>query len=421
MRDLDMRDNARAAVNMEPSTERVEQTPELRVESFSDERCFRTLAAEWDRLAEAAGIDHPFLTRPWVRSTWECFGGGRLRILVVREGTRAIALVPMMLVTGRMYGVKVRRLQFIANDHTQRFDFLVAHGAQEAYRAIWRHLLDCRDEWDVIELRQLPESSPTLAEVRKLAEESGFLTGVWPSAESPYLSLEGRWEEYFNTLRAKHRSNLRNRERRLSRLGDVEMEEVSSGIQVESALRVGLELEAAGWKGRAGTAIRSHRDLELFYRRLSRRAARRGWLRLHFLKMGSRRIAFDYSLRYGNKLYLLKPAYDPTFAAYSPYNLLLTRVLQSAFREGLSEFDFLGQNDGWKQAWTGRIRRHCWLFIYQPTRIGRLLHSAKFRLIPALKRNRLYVPLRGAMLGARRLLPGAGGLDRISTDEAGEG
>lgn len=375
---------------------------ELRVDTISDYRSFLALEPVWTALVEAAGIDHPFLSHAWVRTWWECFGAGKqLRILTVRAGNEVIAIAPLMLSHGRMNGFKLRRLQFIYNDHTPRFDFIVAHRSEDAYRTLWLYLSDQRPHWDVIELCQLPAGSRTLKELSRLAADDGFLMGLWRSTASPYLPVRGAWESYLQDLSSKHRSNLRNRLKRLGQLGQVKLEEICCGEQLESALEEGLRIEAAAWKGEAGTAILSRPDLSRFYRTLAEHAGQRGWLRLHFLTVNDRRIAFAYSLCYKNRLYLLKDGYDPEYARYSPFNLLCYTVLREAHARGLVEYDFLGAHEAWKLDWTRETRDHYWLFVFPNVPRTRLLHSIKFRLVPRLKQYPLYLALRATVLGWR--------------------
>jgi CelD/BcsL family acetyltransferase involved in cellulose biosynthesis len=107
---------------------------------------------------------------------------------------------------------------------------------------------------------------------------------------------------------------------------------------------------------------------------------------LHFLQTGGLRIAFDYSLYYKNRIHLLKLGYDPAYARFSPSNLLLCLVLQSAFKQGVTEYDFLGTNADWKLTWAKQVKRHYWLFVFPGTLKGRFLYLIKFHLAPLLKR-----------------------------------
>jgi CelD/BcsL family acetyltransferase involved in cellulose biosynthesis len=114
-------------------------------------------------------------------------------------------------------------------------------------------------------------------------------------------------------------------------------------------------------------------------------AAEKNWLRLNFLKAGTRRVAFAYSLAYKQQVFLLKLGYDPAFSAYSPSNLLLSMTLEGAFEQGLEKYDFLGENADWKRCWTKDATSNYWLFVFADNFKGRWLHRLKFRLIPWLK------------------------------------
>ncbi|HET9868052.1 MAG TPA: hypothetical protein VFQ06_12215, partial [Nitrospira sp.] len=89
---------------------------ELSVDVVRDYESFVALKSVWNRLVAEAGIDHPFIRHEWVRTWWECFEHhGTLHILVVREGSEPIAIAPLMLDHGRLFGCPVRRLRGIAN------------------------------------------------------------------------------------------------------------------------------------------------------------------------------------------------------------------------------------------------------------------------------------------------------------------
>src|SRR5689334_22349356 len=110
----------------------------ITIETITDERRFLELRPIWNRLVEEAKIDHPFATHEWVQSWWKCFAAGnKLHILLIKAGDRPIAIAPLMLSVGRMYGVRVRKIGFIANIHTPRFDFIVADRTRIVYQTIW--------------------------------------------------------------------------------------------------------------------------------------------------------------------------------------------------------------------------------------------------------------------------------------------
>jgi CelD/BcsL family acetyltransferase involved in cellulose biosynthesis len=363
---------------------------EINVEAISGYQEFVDLEPVWNEVAEAAGLDHPFLEHAWVRTWWECFGAGStLHILVVKAGDKPIAIAPLILTTTRMWGIKVRRLGFFYNAHVPRADFLIAQRQEEVFHAIWSHLCG-KCSWDLLQLCQLPGDSETLDTIPRLAGAGDCPTGVWASDASPYLQLHTSWDRYFDSLPAKHRANLRNRFKRLKGIGPVEIEAITADEKLADALEAGLRLEAAGWKGKSHTAISCDRNTFRFYSILAQRTAERGWTLLNLLRGGSTRIAFEYCLNYKNRIYRLKSGYDPFYARYSPSNLLSCLVLQHAFEHGITEYEFLGDSEDWKLKWARQTKRHYWLFVFSCSFKGRCLHLIKFQLVPLFKRAGLH-------------------------------
>ena len=362
---------------------------ELNVDVIRDDEAFVALGSEWDVLASRAGIDHPFLRHDWVRAWWECFGAGKqLYLITVRSGETLIALAPLMRTRVRMYGLPVWRMEFIANVHTPRFDFIVAEGGDEGYAAILEHLRALAPRWDVIMLPELPETSRTLAVLKRLAESVSLRAGVWVAGASPRIPIPSTLDAFWASLSAKRRSTLRNRLHRLSELGELSLEIVEDAAQLPSALADGLRIEAAGWKGAAGTAIALDEVLTRFYAQVAEHAARSGTLRRMFLKVGQKRIAFGYCLQQARTLYLLKSGYDPEYAAYSPFNVLLLLAIQSSLQVGLDAIDLLGGSDPWKRAWTDQHVERRWLFLYRRTPIALVIYVLKTLLLPWLRRKR---------------------------------
>jgi CelD/BcsL family acetyltransferase involved in cellulose biosynthesis len=378
-----------------------EPDPPIQVDVISSFEDLVQLEPAWNRLLDDARVDHPFLTHEWIRSWWESFGArNRLHTMVAIAGAEVVGIAPMMLTQRRMYGLKARCLELITNPHTPRSGILVARSRPEARRAILDRILASSDDWDVMTLSQVAVESALIDDVKGLSRLHGLLCGVWASSRSPYVERTGEWRAYEASLSRKHRSNIRNRLARLEKLGPVTYETIQEPGALPAAIEEGLRLEAAAWKRDAGSAILSDPRSERFYRSLAARSMSRGWLALQFLSVGGRRIAFCYSLVYGNRCFLLKPGYDPGYRQYSPGAILCYMTMQRAFNLGLAEIDFAGEADEWKMQWTRRTRPHAWMYVFAPRVRTRLIHDAKFRFTPWLRRKKFAAPLR-ARLGVR--------------------
>ena len=359
-------------------------------ELVTDFTRFLELETEWNDAVDRAGVTHPFLCHEWFRTWWDCFGGGTrsLHLLIARRDGRIVAIAPLMRERTQSYGVPVRKLDLVHNDHTPRADFVIAGPPDDAYGAIWQALHETHGEWDVLQLSRLPQDSATRPTIERLAGAARCSTGIWQGDVSPYLTLSGTWESYLASLSAKFRSNLRNRLSRLTKVGEPRLEVLDGADAIARGRDDAIRLEASGWKAQAGTSIQSDPAVERFYTLLAERATARGWLRLLFLTAGGRRIATSYGSCYRGRLFLFKTGYDPEYATCSPFKLLTYFAIQAAYAEGLTEIDFLGDAEPWKLEWTQASRGHDWLYVFSLSRRAQLLHWMKFQMVPELKKWR---------------------------------
>jgi CelD/BcsL family acetyltransferase involved in cellulose biosynthesis len=373
--------------------------PGARIDIVRDDEQFVALESEWNDAVERASVPHPFLRHEWVRTWWDSFGrsthsarSGRtdrqLHIIVVREGGRIAGIAPLMRETTTSYGLSIKRLALLANDHTPRTDFVVAGNAAEVYAAIWNTLRDGMDQWDVVQLTQLLKGSATGAAMTRFAADNALPVGTWKSTDSPYLELAGTWDSYWGALPAKFRSNVRNRLSRLKQIGEPELEILSEKAAITGAFDDAWRLEASGWKDQEGTSITSDPAVRRFYTLLAERAIDRGWLRLMFLTVGRQRIAVSYSAVHDGRLFLLKTGHDRDFHTCSPFKLLTYLAAQHGYANGLREIDFLGDTEPWKQEWTPASRAHDWVYLFSNSRRARLLHSIKFQMAPEIRKWR---------------------------------
>jgi len=271
------------------------------------------------------------------------------------------------------------------NDHTPRADFIVAEQAERAYHAIWTALTDSHERWDLLLLGQLERDAHTSAALSALAAADRRTTAVWSSTDSPYLALNGTWDQYQAGLPGKFRQNVRNRIARLRRIGEPALEVLEGDRAVAEGLDDAVRLESSGWKREEGTAIDSHGDLQRFYAAFARRAAASGWFRLLFLTVNGRRIATSYSLCYQRRLFLCKTGYDPEFDTCSPFKVLTHFAIRDAYERGFEEVDFLGDTEPWKREWTSTSRPHDWLFIFNNSSRARVVYPLKFQVAPAVR------------------------------------
>jgi CelD/BcsL family acetyltransferase involved in cellulose biosynthesis len=89
-------------------------------------------------------------------------------------------------------------------------------------------------------------------------------------------------------------------------------------------------------------------------------------------------VAFEISLVFRNKVYLLRSEYVQNMKEYSPGTLLRLHALEWYFENGLSEYDMLGKFDESKKIWTDYFRKQEEVIIFNRTLKGKFIHTLQF-------------------------------------------
>jgi CelD/BcsL family acetyltransferase involved in cellulose biosynthesis len=368
------------ALSAAPAARAMSARGAYRVEELQGRAAFDALRGEWDAVLAEGPVDQPFQRHAFLAAWLDAFAPeGELRVLVARDaGGRAAGMVPLL--EERAAGTVTLRSP--ANDHSSRAEWILGADARGACEALWGYLRD-RLRWDVLLLRDVPRHGPTSTAIEELARRDEHPVGRWESLVTPYLPLGGAPRD--GQVSSKFLGNLRRRMRRLEEQGAVSYRRVEGGDAVEPFLEAFFRLEAAGWKGRGGTAIAADPATLAFYRGLARAAAAEGWLALRALELDGRPIAMHFGLCHGRVYSLPKPAYDESLSACSPGQLLFREVLAECEARHLAELDFLGPDMPWKRDWAPSLRPHDFLYVYRPGLSGAARHALKFRVKPLAK------------------------------------
>jgi CelD/BcsL family acetyltransferase involved in cellulose biosynthesis len=317
------------------------------------------LAERWEALADALRAP------PWLRPDWfiawgDAFGPVEWRVHALERDGRLEGVVP--LVRGRL------GLAAAANWHTPEFGPLALQGA----RATLAEAVLARAPSSV-SLSFVDRDAPELVAWERAAARRGHRVLTRTLERSPYIDLEGGWAAYEARLGAKRRAELRRRRRRLEERGPVVVEIADGrGGGLERLLAEGFAVEASGWKGERGSAIAARPSTARFYRHIANWAAARGWLRLAFLRVGGRAIAFDFALEDGRVHALLKTGFRPELRELAPGTLLRREMIARAFAVGVERYDFLGADEPWKLDWTAAVRERCRVQTFAPSVVGQL-------------------------------------------------
>jgi CelD/BcsL family acetyltransferase involved in cellulose biosynthesis len=178
----------------------------------------------------------------------------------------------------------------------------------------------------------------------------------------------------------------------------VSVEVCDGSERLDERLREGFAVEASSWKGAGGTAISSRPSTRSFYSDVAHWAASLGWLRLAFLRLGGRAIAFQFDLQVDRTYYSLKIGFDPAYERFSPGKLLAYTMVSRAVSSGLVRYELLGTDEPWKYRWTESLHERVALRSFAPSAAGALAWSSHAHLRPLVRR----VPLAWRLVDAWR-------------------
>ena len=342
---------------------------EDRVEWIGDPARFAAIATEWDALGRRDPT--PFLTHGWMSAWWESFGAGR-----------ALSICALWAADELVGGLAVcrrgSRLEGMANEHSPLFRPLARDEARLI--ALTRAVVDAGSE---LEIGGLPADEAALSALVGASDRASRLCLTEPQYVSPITDTRGEFSAY-QQARKKSWGDLERRSRKMRREHDVAFELIEPPSDLEAGLQRGLELEASGWKGTAGTAILSTPRTAHFYRSVAHSFHATGELRLSSLTLDGRLVGFDLSLLWAGRYFLVKTAYDESVRVLAPGLILRRAVVERCFALGLEAHEFLGADAAWKRLFSTDERRHCVFRSYR-RRPRPALRYAYRRARPALK------------------------------------
>lgn len=326
------------------------------------------LIARW-RLLPQAAQEFPQSAEWTVVAAQSLYAHDTLRFLQLSQQDEVIGLAPLA-VTSR--GGWVERLEIAgASTLFEPCGFLFRD--QETLRALCDAVV--RAGRPVV--LQRIEADGALAQAFKAATRGRGKLLQFNASGAPFVSIASGWDEYFQSLSSRRRQDYRRARRGLERLGNIEVQiHTPDASSVEAQMAEAMQVEAASWKGREGSAMLTNPRLSGFFLQLAARLARHGQLRVCFLRLNGAAIAMQIAAVHGGRWWVLKIGYDERWAEHSPGIQLMWDVLREAFERGLTSFEMLGSAEPWLTIWTREQRTYRTLAFYPYNGRGMVALSA---------------------------------------------
>lgn len=296
-------------------------------------------AAAWDDLSARAGDAHPFFGRHVMQAHLASgLASSDLRVVVVRGPERLEAVLPFR----RSYDIcglgRSVLLPFVSPFITASAP-LVAEGPDRP--AILAALVEGLAaasggrawRWPLLSVEAAPGQDLLAA-----MAEAGWDLGEVARFARPVLHRRADHAAFLAGHPHPSRlKDLRRRQRRLAEGGVVSLETVTQGPALARAVEIFLDVEAAGWKGTAGSAMACRTAHAAFARAVFRAEGGPVGIRADTLSRDGTTLAVSLALVAGGTAYLLKTAYDETARAFAPGLVLEAEIVRALHADGFAD------------------------------------------------------------------------------------
>lgn len=360
----------------------------LHTQAFDWRQAPQSLLHDWQALVADNDLN-PSLLPGWVdvvARNWHL--EDRLRLLAVFDDARLALVAPYYLESRKTLGIPMRHLTLPGNLVSYHQQFVTHDDDVELFRAFASGV---PERWDAIELGEFGSSGESNVTSNAIEALSGGRPGLVmqvPGERSPALRIESTWDSYLATKNKKFRYKLRRRRKDLDALGDVSLRWFDAPDDIPAFMDAILEVERASWKVEAGMAISQREQETTYYRLLLPWLAEQGLLVANVLYIDQKPVAYNACYRFNGKIGQMKTSFVDEYGEYSVGTVSADAVIEKAFNEKATEFDFLGDVMPHKMQWATHVREHTTYFVFANT--------LRARLIGALKQHRNKRSLRRA-------------------------
>jgi len=373
----------------------------MQIETITKFEDFLSLETIWNNLVEESENDTVFLRHEWFKCWWLGFGKNKqLFVLLVKDEGRIIGIAPLMIERTHYRGFPVRKIGFIKDDNAPHADFILTKKKEECLEVMFNYLKENEDKWDIIDLRNVPEDAFSCAFLPKILDRNKLLSGIREGLHSPFISINSDWHTYYSTRTRRFRKALKNKTNRIRKIGEPVIQKFENTGNPGTILTDIMEISRNSWKGKYRKDIAKTEGNKGFFEKLSKEAGEKGWLNIWLLSINDKPIAYEYHLKYKDRVSALRGDFDETFRDYSPGSILDAHIVRHTFEGNLKEYDLGGSDDFYKRNWTSSTRRHTEFIAYKNDLMGKLLYFLEFRALSFLKKSDILMKLKKALYGA---------------------
>ncbi len=330
----------------------------MRVQVIRDINHLPIKGKEWNELVSQSQTNTPFQTFEWFKSWWKIFGKQhQMFLLLFYEGENLTALAPLMIKNNK----QKKNLTFISDVNADYCDFIVGKGDKESLlKFILEYLLQNKNQWDSIFLRNIPECSDTTSLLKSFCFKNNLLF-VEEAVHCPVLITRNLKDtEIIGSSRT-----LRRHLNYFDKNGGLDFKIFDSLDEAEASLDLFFEQHIRRWDFVNKSSLFCDNRYKEFYRELLQEAWQSGWLFFSCLQFNEHPIAFHYGMDHNSRVIWYKPSFNIDFRTRSPGRILLKYLIEYCVENNKIEFDFTLGDETFKREYTNTVRNNYNIQIFK--------------------------------------------------------
>jgi CelD/BcsL family acetyltransferase involved in cellulose biosynthesis len=320
----------------------------VKLTAYNQPELFLELQGEWNDLLIRSNSNRIFSTWEWQSTWWTAYHPGELWVITCRDdANRLVGLAPWFIDTSEKYGRVVRPIGCV--EVTDYLDIIVdRNSTQLVFEALSDFALTNKQLFDIINLCNLPEASPTYEQFATALNVHGFEVTLTQQEVCPVIHLPSTWEGYFELLDKKQRHEVRRKLRRAEGAPEkIEWYIVGEQHNLNEEIEKFLHLMAASQYEKA-KFLEDQQNMA-FFKAIVPIIFKNHWLQLSFLVINDEPASAYLNFVYGDSVQVYNSGLVPDkYGHLSAGIILLAHNIRTAIENGYKIFDFLRGNEIYK-------------------------------------------------------------------------
>lgn len=323
---------------------------------YQDVTVFDDLKTEWNDVLGRAPLNQIFYTWEWQSTWWDAYEPGEILVITCRDQNGKLVGIAPLFIADEDQGRVVRIIGCV--DVTDYLDMIIDRNYLESVLdELAQFFARNREKFDILDLCNIPEKSPTLKYFPDYLQKHGFTAQTKQQEVCPVIELPDAWDSYLGQLDKKQRHEVR---RKLRRFHGVQEEKgwyiVNGEHSLENEISCFMHLMASSDPEKAEFLLDEQHVK--FFKNIVPLIHQRGWLQMTFLTVGEERVAGYINFVYDDRVLVYNSGLEPEgFGQLSPGIVLLAFNIQHAIEQGYDAYDFLRGDETYKYRMGGKDTR----------------------------------------------------------------